>query len=234
MFFAPDFLQEGMDYEMKRVLCYGDSNTYGYDPNTQGRYPKDVRWPGVLAGLLGEEYEVIEEGLNNRTTALEPEGEPWRSGAYYLEPCLRSHIPVDLFVLMLGSNDMKTVFCQTAESVGTHVRQLIREIRRVSAEKNPWGQSCEILLISPIFVSERIIEVDDSNEFGGMAAVNLSRQLPSVYERIAGEEGCIYLNGASCADPSREDGLHLDEDGHRKLAEALAQVIKNIYSDIQR
>ena len=83
-------------------------------------------------------------------------------------------------------------------------------------------------------MSERIIEVDDSNEFGGMAAVNLSRQLPSVYERIAGEEGCIYLNGASCADPSREDGLHLDEDGHRKLAEALAQVIKNIYSDIQR
>ena len=163
---------------MKRILCYGDSNTYGYDPYTQGRYPKDVRWPGVLAKLLGEEYEVIEEGLNNRTTALEPEGEPWRSGMYYLEPCLRSHIPVDLFMLMLGYNDMKTVFGQTAETIGAHVRQLIQKIKRISAEKNPAGRSCEILLICPIFVSEHIIGVDYADEFGGMAAVELSRQLP--------------------------------------------------------
>ena len=211
---------------MKRILCYGDSNTYGYDPYTQGRYPKDVRWPGVLAKLLGEEYEVIEEGLNNRTTALEPEGETWRSGVYYLEPCLRSHIPVDLFVLMLGSNDIKTVFCQTAESIGAHVRQLIREIKRISAERNPSGQPCRILLISPILISERIIGVDYADEFGGMAAVNLSRQLPPVYEQIAQEEGCIYLNGADCAGPSRADGLHLDEQGHRQMAEAVAKEIK--------
>ena len=212
---------------MKRILCYGDSNTYGYNPYTQGRYPKSVRWPGVLAELLGEEYEVIEEGLNNRTTALEPEGEPWRSGMYYLEPCLRSHIPVDLFVLMLGSNDMKTVFGQTAESIGAHVRQLIQEIKRISAEKNPSGRSCEILLICPIFVSDHIIGVDYADEFGGMAAVELSRQLPPVYEHIAREERCIYLNGADCAKPSTADGLHLDEDGHRQMAEAVAEVIRH-------
>ena len=146
---------------------------------------------------------------------------------YYLEPCLRSHIPVDLFVLMLGSNDMKTVFGQTAESIGAHVRQLIQEIKRISAEKNPSGRSCEILLICPIFVSEHIIGVDYADEFDGMAAVELSRQLPPVYEHIAREERCIYLNGADCAEPSRADGLHLDEDGHRQMAEAVAEVIRH-------
>lgn len=217
---------------MKRILCYGDSNTFGYNPHTQGRYPKSVRWPGVLAQILGVNYEVIEEGLNNRTIALEPKGEPWRSGAYYLEPCLRSHIPVDMFILMLGSNDMKTVFSQTATSIGKNIRYLVQTVKRISAEKNLSGCPCDILLISPIFVSENIIGVDYADEFGGMAAVKLSRQLPSVYEKIAREEGCIYLNGASCAEPSQADGLHLDESGHRKMAEAVAKVIKNIYGNI--
>ena len=68
--------------------------------------------------------------------------------------------------------------------------------------------------------------MDYADEFGGMAAVNLSRQLPPVYERIAQEEGCIYLNGADCAGPSQADGLHLDEQGHRQMAEAVAKEIK--------
>ncbi|MGN0203611.1 MAG: hypothetical protein ACI4BB_03640 [Coprococcus sp.] len=72
---------------------------------------ENIRWTGRVAAILGENYKVIEEGLNSRTTNLEPEGEPWRSGLYYLEPCIRTHMPLDLVILMLGSNDMKTVEC---------------------------------------------------------------------------------------------------------------------------
>ncbi|MDO4555718.1 MAG: GDSL-type esterase/lipase family protein, partial [Lachnospiraceae bacterium] len=97
---------------MKYVLCYGDSNTHGYNPENGFRYPENVRWTGRLANLMGDNYKVIEEGLNSRTTALEPEGEPWRSGAACLEACIRTHMPVDLVILMLGSNDMKKVFKQ--------------------------------------------------------------------------------------------------------------------------
>lgn len=210
---------------MKRILCYGDSNTYGYNPENEGRYPKEIRWTGLLAHLLGEEYEIIEEGLNNRTTTLEPEVEPWRSGMYYLEPCLRSHIPLDLFVLMLGSNDMKVCFGQTEETIGLHIRELIREIKRILELKNPPKRHCKILLISPILISEHIRNADYANEFGGLSAVAFSEKLSEVYRQIAREEGCEFLNGPECADPSSIDGLHLDPAGHRQMAEAVARKI---------
>lgn len=213
---------------MKRILCYGDSNTYGYDPHTQGRYPESVRWTGILSFHLGTEYTVIEEGLNNRTTVLEPEGEPWRSGLYYLEPCLRSHIPVDVVVLMLGSNDMKTVFHQTAEEIGEHIRQLIREIKRISAGKNLSGKPCDILLISPVYVSENIIRADYADEFGGRAAIFLSHKIASVCEKVAAEERCFFLKGSDCAESSPTDGLHLDEEGHRRMAEAVEKALRKI------
>lgn len=214
---------------MKRIICYGDSNTYGYNPYTQGRYEKSIRWTGVLAQELGTGYEIIEEGLNNRTTVLQPEGEPWRSGLYYLEPCLRSQIPIDLFVLMLGSNDMKTVFHQTAEEIGEHIRQLIQEIKRITIEKNPSRHACQILLIAPIFVSKNIVSADYADEFGGLSAVTLSHKIADEYEKIAKEEGCFFLRGGDYAQPSQVDGLHLDEKGHKKMAQAVSEVIHKIW-----
>lgn len=211
-----------------RILCYGDSNTYGYQPENGERYSEKIRWTGILSNRLGKRYVVIEEGLNNRTTALEPEGEPWRSGLLYLEPCLRSHIPVDVFILMLGSNDMKIVFHQTPESIGNHLRLLIREIRRISKEKNPQGRECKILLISPIRISEKLLQKDETGEFGGMWAIELSRKLSPVYEKIAKEEQCYYLDGATVTEPSQVDGLHLSPEGHRKMAEAIEEKILEI------
>ena len=80
---------------MKTILCYGDSNTYGYNPVTGGRWPEDIRWTGRLQQLLGDEYKVIEEGCNGRTTMYKAPGEGWKSGLEYLKPCLNSHKPVD-------------------------------------------------------------------------------------------------------------------------------------------
>ena len=65
---------------MKTILCYGDSNTYGYNPVTGGRWPEDIRWTGRLQQLLGDEYKVIEEGCNGRTTMYKAPGEGWKSG----------------------------------------------------------------------------------------------------------------------------------------------------------
>jgi len=89
---------------MKTILCYGDSNTYGYNPVTGGRWPEDIRWTGRLQQLLGDEYKVIEEGCNGRTTMYKAPGEGWKSGLEYLKPCLNSHKPVDAVVMMLGTN----------------------------------------------------------------------------------------------------------------------------------
>ena len=53
---------------MYRILCYGDSNTWGYIPLTEKRYPPEVRWTGRLQRLLGPDYQVLEDGLSGRTT----------------------------------------------------------------------------------------------------------------------------------------------------------------------
>lgn len=216
--------------KVKRILCYGDSNTHGYNPKNGLRYPEEIRWTGRLAKLLGENYRIIEEGLNSRTTALEPMGEPWRSGAYCLEPCLRSHLPIDLVILMLGSNDLKLEFHQTEQMIGEHIRELVRDIKIITAEKNPEGKASKILMVSPVLVTEDMADGPFGYDFGGYRAVELSKKLAPVYEHIAREEGCGYLNGAKCASPGRLDGLHLEEEGHKKLAEALAVKVWEMFA----
>ena len=89
------------------ILCYGDSNTWGFVPGSEGeRFSWEERWPGVLQGELGADYRVIEEGLSGRTTVLDNPLEPYRNGREYLLPCLQSHQPLDLVVIFLGTNDL--------------------------------------------------------------------------------------------------------------------------------
>ena len=92
---------------MKRILCYGDSNTWGYIAGSGKRYPHDVRWTGVVQRELGEGYQVLEEGLVGRTTVFDNPFAPWRNGIDYLMPCLITHKPIDLIIVMLGSNDLR-------------------------------------------------------------------------------------------------------------------------------
>ena len=212
----------------KYILCYGDSNTHGYNPVNRLRYGENVRWTGQLAKLLGEEYKIIEEGLNSRTTALEPEGEPWRSGLYYLEPCIRTHMPLDLVILMLGSNDMKVRFHQTEQQIGENIRKLIRKIRQVSAEKSEDGKPCRILLVSPPLISELVSSCDFGDEFDGAQAAALSQRLAPVYKKISDEEKCVYMHAAKITAAGETDGLHLDEAGHAKLAIAMAIKVREI------
>ena len=103
---------------MKRILCFGDSNTYGYRPDTGERYPEDIRWTGILKNRLRERgIEIIEEGLVGRTTVFEDSLRMGRRGIDYLVPLLESHAPIDKLVLMLGTNDCKNTLCVTAEDI---------------------------------------------------------------------------------------------------------------------
>lgn len=210
---------------MKTVLCYGDSNTFGYDPSTGLRYQENVRWTGRLGILLGEEYRIIEEGCNGRTTIYDDPAEGWKNGIDYLRPCLNSHKPVDVVVLMLGSNDLKETFHVKAEQVADGVNELVRVIHEFTTEKQ--GFVPEIILISPPEIGEGIAE---SPFFGAFkeSAVSRSREFPERYRRVAEKFGCIFFNAADYVKASEEDSLHLTEGGHKKLADALAEVIKSL------
>ncbi|MBQ3665343.1 MAG: acylhydrolase [Lachnospiraceae bacterium] len=210
---------------MKTVLCYGDSNTYGYNPSNGLRYPKEVRWTGRLKEMLGEEYEIIEEGCNGRTTVYGLPYEEWKKGITYLRPCLNSHKPIDLVVLMLGSNDLKEGFCASPEDIAAGAGKLVDVIKEFTEEKQ--GFIPKIILVSPIEVGE---DIDDSlfNYEFTKNAIAKSKEFHTLYQKVARQKGCIYFNAAEYVKPSKEDSLHMTEEGHKIFAEKMAEIIQKI------
>ncbi|MCR5410807.1 MAG: SGNH/GDSL hydrolase family protein [Lachnospiraceae bacterium] len=208
---------------MTTVLCYGDSNTYGYVPETGMRYPRDVRYPGRLQMLLGDDHTVIEEGCNGRTTIHDDPIDGWKNGLDYLKPCLNSHKPVDIVIMMLGSNDLKDTFHMSAKDIAEGAGVLVKVIKEFTAEKQ--GFIPKIILVSPPEIGEGI----KSSPFYGAFnedAIERSRQFPEHYRAVAEELGCIFFNAAEYIRPSEYDSLHLTPEGHRILAEKLYGLIK--------
>ena len=121
--------------EPLQILCFGDSNTWGYAPVSADRYPADVRWTGVMAHLLGDRFHVTEEGQNGRTTVWDdPLEGGHKNGLVYLTACLESHHPIDLVILMLGTNDLKARFSLTALDISLGAERLVQTI-----QKSVWG-----------------------------------------------------------------------------------------------
>lgn len=207
---------------MKTVLCYGDSNTYGFNPLNGLRYPKEVRWTGRLQQLLGENYTIIEEGCNGRTTIFEDPVEGWKRGLDYLRPCLNTHKPVDIVILMLGTNDLKELFAADAVDVAGGADILVGVIQEFSQQKQ--GFAPEIILVSPPWIEEGVCDSPFSRSFG-IRAVEESRKLARHYKEVADKRGCIFLDAALHIKPSEADCVHLGPEGHAVLAEKLANVV---------
>ena len=210
---------------MKTILCYGDSNTYGYDPSTGFRYPADVRWTGVLKGLLGPDYVLIEEGCNGRTTVFDDPLEGWKNGLDYLKPCLNSHKPVDIVVMMLGSNDLKDCFGASAAEIADGAGVLVQTIQEFTQIKQ--GYVPVIVLVSPPHIGPGIESSPFSYAFDD-TAIERSRRFAEEYKRVADKYGCVFFDAAPVAPPSRLDSLHLMPEAHKSLGEALARVIRTL------
>ncbi len=203
---------------MKQILCFGDSNTYGLIPGTKERYPWEVRWTGILAqGVKEKGFQVVEEGLCGRTTVFEDELRENRKGAAVLPMILESHQPLEKVILMLGTNDCKTIYQASAEVIGKGVEKLVHQIQ--ASDKN-----IEILLVSPILLGEDVGEDGYDPEFN-QESVKISKELKAVYEQVAKRNGCAFLAASDYAKASGKDREHLDEAGHRQLAEAVLQKI---------
>ncbi|WP_018350141.1 GDSL-type esterase/lipase family protein [Longispora albida] len=209
-----------------RVLCFGDSNTYGQraEDVDRGRWPVDVRWTGLLQKLLGDGYSVIEEGLNGRTTDLDEEGgRPGRSGRAYLIPCLESHYPLDVVVLWLGANDCKPQFGRPVAEIVAAVGRLVGDIRAWVA-----GQEAvepRIILLGPTDLDE---SQPDFHEFvpAQYAPEILAkvRQLPAAYRALAAELGVEFADVSTAGRPGA-DGMHLSLDSHPAVAALVARAV---------
>ncbi|MFQ9014243.1 MAG: SGNH/GDSL hydrolase family protein [Lacrimispora saccharolytica] len=216
----------------KSILCYGDSNTFGHRPTDGQRYPYGVRWTSLLAENLGKDFQVIEAGLNSRTTVIDDEVEKYRNGLKYIDVVVEMNWPLDLVILMLGTNDMKVRYQAQAVDIAEGARSIVREIRRLHQEIRPdWMP--QILLVSPLLVGEKIRDglSDCSEGFGGERAYWLSRELAPLYQQVAREEGCHFLDAGSVASAGTADALHLEEEGHRDLAAAMEAKVREIFQE---
>ena len=209
---------------MYQILCFGDSNTFGLIPGTGNRYDWNIRWTGILDKNLREKgYRIIEEGLCGRTTVFDDSFREGRKGADILPTLLESHNPIDIVILMLGTNDCKTIYNATAETIGKGIQRLLQQIKQKSPQ-------AKIILVSPIYLGQGVGEKGFDSEFDD-SSVETSENLHKVYNRIADENEIYYLKASGYANPSPQDREHLDENGHRKLAEGLLDLLEGVITD---
>ena len=207
---------------MKNILCFGDSNTWGYSPGDGTRYPLDIRWTGVLQQSLGNDYRIIEEGLNGRTTFINEDERPFRSGSDVLPIILESHRPLDFVTIMLGTNDLKLEFNLTVEQIAQGAKELCETVLNSEylADNLP-----QILLISPTHIGSTIMP--DQEEFFKQAR-GKSYLFAEYYQKVASDLGIHFLDAAKIVEPSEGEGVHWDADQHIKFGKELKLVIEKI------
>ncbi len=209
---------------MKTILCYGDSNTWGYNPVTGERYSIADRWTGVLAHELGDEYHIVEEGLNGRTTVWDDPIEGYKNGKEYLIPCLESHCPIDLVTILLGTNDLKMRFSVSAYDIAASAGVLVDIVQKSATGPN--NGAPQVLLISPPVVGT----LGDYAEMF-LDAQTKSGKFAKYYRQVAGEYSCHFLDAATIVVSSNLDGIHWEASEHRKLGQAVAARAREILGD---
>ena len=214
--------------ERIRILCYGDSNTWGYIPaSNHKRYSENERWTKLLSRKLGSKFEVIEEGLSGRTLISDDdEGKNFKRGIDGLLPVLNTHDPLNLVILMLGTNELKTVNNRTAKEIGSIIDDyFVKTILSFKCRTN--NIYPKLLLICPPIVNE---EEKLCKEWGNfIGAYEKSLKLKEIYKSIAEKNECYYIDNEGLE--TGIDGIHLTVKGHQVLAHKVYDIVNKIYKE---
>ncbi|MBB4569643.1 SGNH/GDSL hydrolase family protein [Rhizobium leucaenae] len=206
----------------KTVLCYGDSLTWGYSAETMGRHAFEDRWPSVLQKALGDQVRIIPEGLNGRTTAFDDHlADCDRNGAKVLPTILQTHAPLDLVIIMLGTNDMKPVIAGSAFAALQGISRLIQLVR-----SHTWPFDYEvpdILIVAPPVIAET---ADPAFAAHFLGAITESAKLATLYRDLADELGCGFFDAGTVAVTTPLDGVHLDAENTRALGRGLEPIVR--------
>ena len=213
----------------KRILCFGDSLTWGWVPVADGmpteRFAPDVRWTGVLASELGPDYEVIEEGLSARTTNLDDPTDPRLNGSAYLPSCLAGHLPLDLVMLMLGTNDTKAYFGRTPLEIALGMSVLVTQVLTSGGGVGTSYPAPQVLVVSPPPVAApphpwfQLI-------FDG--SQDKSAKLAEVYSAMASFVKVPFFDAGSVISTDGVDGIHFTEQNNAELGRAMADQIRGV------
>jgi len=215
---------------MKNILFYGDSNTWGFNPENCRRYAYEERWTTICAEKLGPDYLCIPAGMNGRTTVHD---DPWkgsRNGVSGLDYELQTHKPLDLCVIMLGTNDLKfTDAFGSARGMEHLIRMVMSANERYHLSSPVFPDGPRILLISPVLLRNNIgCAWENVLPAGVYHDIEESAKLTGLYQDIAVRLGTDFLDASRFAEPSPVDGVHLGRDGHQALGTAIADTIRRI------
>lgn len=215
------------DNRRYRVLAYGDSNTWGAIPAPQRgaggrRFDEDTRWTRIMLAALGPQFTLFEEGLNGRTTCLDDpvEGRD-KNGATYLPVSLLTHKPLDLVIIMLGTNDLKYRLSMTAGDIADGAANLAAVVGL--SDCGPDGKAPEVLLVCPAPLGKLTWLADMLEGAPAKAA-----RLPAEFRRVAAQRNLRVFDAGSVIRCSDVDGIHLDQDSHLALGRALAAEVGKI------
>lgn len=212
----------------RRIVCFGDSNTWGYNPESGSRYSDDIRWTKLLEKKLGGDYRIIEEGQNGRTIA---NPDPWewgtKCGMDQILPILESHMPMEALVIMLGSNDLKSKFGLPAPDIAGSLQNMLKSVRGHLRYylNNP---DLKILIIAPPALGDNFASSPFAEFFDADSVVQKSKDISKWFELVAGQFGCEFLDATSQVTAGDVDSLHLSPEGHAKLAELVYQKLKSM------
>ena len=209
---------------MKTILCYGDSLTWGYSAEGPRRHALEDRWPSVLQAALGAAINVIAEGLNGRTTAFDDHtAEADRNGARVLPTLLSSHSPLDLVIILLGTNDMKPFISGRAFGSKQGVERLVEIVRGAAYPLD--AAAPQVLIVSP----PPLVETAD-DDFAAMfeGGIAESKKLAALYRQVADQCDCGFFDAGTVAKTTPLDGVHLDAVNTRAIGTALAPLVKKM------
>jgi lysophospholipase L1-like esterase len=206
------------------ILCFGDSNTWGAVPGSDtGRFARDVRWPGAMAEILGDDYEVCENGLNGRTTVFDRLPRPWRNGRDLIVPAMEVCAPIDLVVILLGTNDVSMPQL-TVPDIVRGAGELVTIVRS-SWDFGPTpGVAPTPLLVAPHLVGP----LDEEDQRLSPGARERSVELVGAYRVLASTLQCPFFDLSTVVTPSEVDPWHWDADQHALAARALAEKVREL------
>ena len=200
---------------MKKIICYGDSNTFGYNPKDGSRFDENIRWTSLLQKNLGAEYVVINEGMCDRTGFVNnPKGELFSAPKHFPEFTKKSG-NIDLLILWIGTNDLQFQYNISLSTIERGLENLIK-LAKTKAKK--------ILIISPVILNENILKGAFNYQFDKTSIVK-SRKVGIVYKKIAEIYNCKLFDINTIVNPSDIDGLHYNSNSHRIIANNLSEFI---------
>lgn len=212
-----------MTHQPLTVVCFGDSLTWGFNPVDKTRYGHDVRWTRLLQTELGSAFHVVEEGINGRTTVFEDPVRGDKNGLQHLAGVRKTHMPIDVLVIMLGSNDLQDRFSLSAEAIGLAMGRILFAATQPTDDVE--GRAPKVLLMAPPPLGD-FTDKEYSSVYSNAHGGEQSRKLAGVYERLAQDYGVAFFNTGTVISASQVDAIHFDAAPQAELAKAIAQKVR--------